>query len=78
MRPDRLDELNAFRAGYRHGADRGAVSPREADEILRNLPTTIPVTGSTVDCFCNGADDGARKDSFRYLLSFRTFECSGP
>ena len=66
--PDQLDSLNAFRAGYRHGKDERSVSPREAETILRALH--VPVTGATVDCFCNGSEDGATGDSFRYLLSF--------
>jgi len=67
-RPDALDELNAFRAGFRHGADRGIVSPREAETILRSFGR--PTSSGSVDCFCNGAEDGAKGDRFRYLLSF--------
>ena len=67
-RPDDLDKINAFRAGWRHGADRGEVSPREADAALRALPTTIPIIDATVACFCHGSVDGTRGDSWRYLL----------
>lgn len=69
-RPDLLDEVNAFRAGYRHGRDVGEVSAREAEAILRSLPTTIPPVGNAILCFCNGSVDGARGDAFRYLRSF--------
>jgi hypothetical protein len=67
-----LDEINAFRAGYRHGKDLGIVSPRQAEEALRALPTSIPICSATVNCFANGAEDGAAEDSFRYLLSFKS------
>ena len=56
---DALDGINTFRAGYRHGADCGTVSPREAEAALRQLLTTIPICDATVTCFCTGADDGA-------------------
>lgn len=68
--PDDMDKVNAFRAGYRRGADAGPVSPREAEAELRALHTTIPITSATVDCFCNGSEDGAKRDAFRYLLSY--------
>jgi len=68
MRPDVLDMRNAFNAGYRHGLDVGAVSPREAEAALRQLPTTLPITSDTVGSFCAGNDDGVRRDSFRYIL----------
>ena len=64
---DELDLLNAFTAGYRHGRDVGLVSPREAQAILEGLGR--PTSAASVDCFCNGAEDGARGDSFRYLLA---------
>ena len=67
-RPDALDELNAFRAGFRHGQDVGAVSPREAETILRGLG--LQTSSGCVDCFGNGAEDGRKGDRFRYLLSF--------
>jgi len=69
-RPDNLDRLGAFRAGYRHGADIGPASPKEADTALRALPTTIPCCAETVELFCNGSEDGSRGDSYRYTLSF--------
>ena len=69
-RPDVLDEINAFRAGYRHGADYGIVSPKEAETVMRQLGWTTPITSELTDLFCNGVDDGARGDKFRYLLSF--------
>ena len=65
---DDMDRLNAFRAGFRHGADRGLVSAREADAILRSLGRSPSC--DAVELFCNGAEDGARGDRFRYLLSF--------
>lgn len=64
---DNHDYLNAFRAGYRHGADLGAVTPAQAVAALHTLGR--PTDPQSVDCFCNGADDGARGDSYRYLLS---------
>jgi hypothetical protein len=67
-RPDALDEINAFRAGYRHGANVGRVSPREAESEMRRFG--MPINSSAVECFCNGAEDGARGDTFRYVLSF--------
>ena len=70
LRPDNWDCINAYRAGYRHGADVGAVSPRDAEVALRQLPTTMPVTSDTVAYFCDGSNDGACGDVWRYLLSF--------
>lgn len=70
IRPDLLDEIGAFRAGYRHGVDYGEVSAAEADGILRKLPTTIPITSDLLTLFCNGSIDGANRDNFLYLLSF--------
>lgn len=67
MKPDALHEINAFRAGFRHGRDVGSVSPREAEAEMRKLG--MLVAGETVTCFCNGSDDGARGDQFRYLLT---------
>ena len=66
MRPDERDEINAFTAGFRHGQDRGLTSPREAEMILRGFGR--PTSDATVTCFCNGAEDGARGDRWRYLL----------
>jgi hypothetical protein len=65
-RPDVFDEINAFRAGYRHGVDRGIVTPREAEAEMRRL-FTFPITSGVVDLFCNGAEHGARGDAFRFL-----------
>ena len=67
-RPDALDELNAFRAGFRHGTDLGIVSASEAETLLRGFGR--PTSSASVACFCNGAEDGARGDRWRYLLSF--------
>jgi hypothetical protein len=66
MRPDELDEINAFTAGFRHGCDVGRVSAREAETILRAWGR--PITDGVVTCFCNGAEDGVRGDRWRYLL----------
>jgi len=67
-KPDNLDHIRSFKAGFRHGRDCGIVSPREAGDELRKLGFT-PIDGSMIDVFCNGADDGARGDTFRYLAS---------
>lgn len=70
-RPDALDEIGAFRAGYRHGTNTSKqVSPKEAEEILRSLPTTIPATDRMLEAFCNGCGDGVAGDTTRYLMSF--------
>jgi len=67
---DKLDELNAFRSGFRHGSDTNMlVSPREAEEILRSLPISVEPSDGMIVCFCNGADDGVKHDTFRYLLT---------
>ena len=60
------DERNAFRAGYRHGIDKGIVSPKEAEQIMRSLPNPLPIFGNTITCFCEGAEDGANGDDWRY------------
>lgn len=65
---DKLDEMNAFRAGFRHGKDRGIVSAVEADALLRGFGRSPDY--NCIACFCNGAEDGARNDQFRYLLSY--------
>lgn len=67
FREQSCDERNAFRAGYRHGQ---LVSPREAEQFMRTLPNPIPVNSMTVVCFCEGAEDGANKDDWRYNLSW--------
>jgi hypothetical protein len=69
-RPDELDEINAFRAGFRFGVDHGIVSPKEAEVILRDMNPNTPISSSVLDCFCNGAEDGRKNDQFRYLLSY--------
>jgi len=69
-RPDMLDEINAFRAGWRHGYDRGIVSPREAEGILRGLPLSVTPNAAMITYFCTGAEDGAHNDQFRLLLSY--------
>lgn len=74
-RPDALDELNAFRAGFRHGQDVGDVSPREAEAILRGLG--LQTSSGCVDCFGNGAEDGRKGDKFRYVLSFAVRSTAG-
>lgn len=72
---DDLHHLNAFRAGFRHGEDRGPTSANEADTILNSLG--LPTDSKSVTCFCNGADDGAKNDQFRYLLSYAITISSG-
>lgn len=67
-RPDSLDHVNAFRAGFRHGQDIGPASPTEAEAVLRSFGR--PIDGTSVSVFCNGSDDGSRHDAFRYLLSY--------
>lgn len=69
-RPDDSDRLNAYRAGWRHGRDVGAVTPDEAAAILRDLPTTIPVAPATVAQFVHGAADGAAGHATAYLRSY--------
>lgn len=57
----------AFVAGWRFGAKEGGnVSARLAAEVLRDLE--IPATSETENAFCNGAEDGARGDTFRLDL----------
>lgn len=70
QRPDALDEINAYRAGYRHGRDEGKCTAQTAPAILRQLPTTIPIVEVTVAMFCRGLQDGARGDAVTYLLSY--------
>ncbi len=70
-RPDRLDELNAFRAGFREGRDGPAgasFTNREAWEIMEKLG--LRTDGDMTTCFQNGHEDGVRGDAWRYVLSF--------
>ena len=69
-RPDELDEGAAFRNGFSYGQDCGPVSPAQAEAAMRAIPHSIQPSAAMVDLFCHGAEDGARGDSFRLLLSY--------
>lgn len=72
---DSLDEVNAFRSGYRFGELHGRPCIETAEHELRLL-TERPVDSRTVLAFCRGAEDGFNRDPTRYLLSFATYHRS--
>ena len=63
MRPDWIDELNALRAGMRHGRDVGECNPVDAERILRGWGRHV--SHETVDLFCAGS-----RAPNAYLASF--------
>ncbi len=66
-KPDDLDKINAFTAGFRHGQDCGIVGPKEAEEAMTILHMPI-ITADTIACFCHGSEDGSKEDAYRYIL----------
>ena len=59
-----LKITHAFRDGYRVGTFDKELSTKEALEIHANYSM------DELTAFCQGTVDGAKKDSFRYLLSY--------
>jgi hypothetical protein len=55
--------MNAFDLGFAYGRLNGPASPREAIGAL--TMNGMETDDYNVTFFCNGAEDGAKNDSFR-------------